>query len=254
MFVWDDECDGASEMTTALLDNDVIFDTRKDGWDFNQTEAQTEGTPETYNERWMKIGEENWPFTITDLNTTDSQNTKADLFSFRDWTEKGFNLTLWMTARDFDGKALNGTISIEKLKGITYQPNMPPVEVIINVTANLSVTQANFTDGKVFMPLDIDHLDTGDYEISFKVNALLVQSTNSAIALGVRYAGVVSNNTLITFLDLSIISTLFSVFLYSPRCRSSFAAYFNISLWRCLIVLSVKGILCQELNTLSNSS
>ena len=79
--------------------------------------------------------------------------------------------------------------------------------------------------------------------------ASLVHSTNSCISFATRYAGVVSNKIFATFPSAPSTPTVFSFFLYTPRCIESFVEYLRSWLWSDVTTLSCRGRVSKLSNT-----
>ncbi|NOR85057.1 hypothetical protein GQ473_02980, partial [archaeon] len=171
MLFFDGDCNGVKDVTHALFDDDPVFDDKwyqdeYEQWVPRDGDHSEEGSPEwmgdsfNMSERWMDIGRENWPFTITDFNVNN-----ATLFSFRDWSTKENNLTLWVSANDFEGKPINGNISVKEMKGMVFDCG-PPQEQIISIT-NIEP----MVDGVGYFELDLGNMSMGDYSIRFEITA-----------------------------------------------------------------------------------
>ena len=171
MLFFDGDCNGEQDITNALFDDDPVFDDRSSGesgnWMPYDGDHAEEGYPEwpgasnNMSERWMRIGEESWPFTITFFNTTD-----ADLFSFRDWTTTGTNLTLWVSANDFEGQPINGNITVKDMTGMTYTECSPPEIVNVDISGVSSIVA-----GVGYFNIDLGNVSMGDYTIRFDITA-----------------------------------------------------------------------------------
>jgi hypothetical protein len=164
ILIWDDNCDGNFKPTNAMVDDDPIFGQGqiKSGqdyipYDFNVPENISSGAF-NWGEHWMRIGDRSWPFTITQFDGSD-----ATLFSFKDWTIPGKNLTLWVQSMYFDGLPVNGNVSIKKIEGFTYGCGGTKREVI-----NISGT-TQIVNGTGYLELDLAQLSGGDYSAKFKL-------------------------------------------------------------------------------------
>ncbi len=176
MLLFDGEFNGLKKVSHAMVDDDLNFDdrwikadNRDRPYDYDHFEG---GRPEdwdpsvNFSERWFEIGRENWPFTITDFDET---NKAVNLFSFKEFVSaKGENLTLWVTARDFDGSVISGNITVVKIVGIQFGPEGPvPTEV-----STSGIKPVNLTNGTGYLLMTLPgDIKGGDYTARFRVNS-----------------------------------------------------------------------------------
>ena len=180
IILFDNEWNDIKEMSNALIDDDTVFDDRwicPEGmmcmpYDAGKPEQgageEWPGSGFNYSERWMKIGEEGWPFSIMKFNKS---GLTVDLFSFKDWIKPGQNLTLWITANNFNGSPLSGNVSVDSVEGVQFdcdgdKPISPDI-----VNQIMASKPANIIGGSAYLKLDLTNAVMGDYSVKFKVTS-----------------------------------------------------------------------------------
>ena len=183
LLMYDGECNNFDKVTTALIDDDTVFDThhvKEDPscienynagvycnyipWDYDHPEEGSIGWDgNNRSENWLNVGQMSWPFTVTSFN--ESEGTAKVFKSTWDY-DASRNLTMWVTAKDFTGVAIEGNVSLVEIIGHTYGCTGPEETVITNITA-----EADIIAGVGYLEMDLTSLNSGDYEFKFKVNS-----------------------------------------------------------------------------------
>jgi hypothetical protein len=191
IILFDSMCDGISSITNAKFDDDNILD---DSWanlgegqwgayDFDHAEEGEENQCDNSNpsgnspERWMDLGRESWPLAITKYDSLDSGI--LDVFKTK-WNvnpeENVTNLTLWVQAKNFDGTLINGSISLSKLTGNSWNCGMKQEEEI-----SVNTSDGNLTNGIGYLDMDLSSLTSSDIIFKFAVQ----DSTNENKSEGI---------------------------------------------------------------------
>jgi hypothetical protein len=170
---FDQRCDGANQMTTAMIVPDEP--------DF----SQNSGNDQNNQKFWIEIGSEyGWQVRINRIDTSNESNIRANLFR-QNYGPFASNETLSMlvTARYFDGLPVNGNVSVQEIIGYDYSSSMgedkmggggskdggnmmmsDPVEVVQNVSGF-----ATISNGEGFLNLNISNLTGSYYNAKFVV-------------------------------------------------------------------------------------
>ena len=178
LLMFDDTCDGVSQITKAKFDDDPVID---DNWaydgsnwrayDYHHFEEGAvnlcEGGQQGGNssEKWIDLGRDSWPFSITDYSDVASGN--LDIFKSKWSVNMGEDvslLSLWVQTKNFDGTTFNGTITLEKATGTSWQCGM-----MTETTINLTVYDGNMVDGIGYLDVNLSNLTTSQPNLKFKV-------------------------------------------------------------------------------------
>jgi len=177
IILFDSICDGVSAVNQAKMDDDYIID---DNWanidgqwrpyDFSGLElgsvnACDIGQSGNSSERWIDIGKESWPISITDYS--DVSSGTLDIFKTKwsiDPDDTATILSLWVQAKNFDGTNIDGTISIDKATGTGWQCGMMQEEDLQLVTYD-----GNINDSIGYLDINLSNLTSPQPTIKFKV-------------------------------------------------------------------------------------
>ncbi|MFH1399241.1 MAG: hypothetical protein ABIG95_03965 [Candidatus Woesearchaeota archaeon] len=151
MLLYDQDCNGVNAVTNAKMTANVTDDTI----DFSTWGM---GTYE------MNIGEQwGWPFLLNDFNTT---TMEARIFKplWDLWI--GENTTIWIGAKEFNGKPIIGNASILSIKRIAYT-KMGEEQSTVNIAGHAWLD----SNGNAYVPLNLGNETWGDYTIRVKVTS-----------------------------------------------------------------------------------
>ncbi len=179
MVAYDNNCDGGYAVDQVQVDDDLNFNNGRNNinftaWDYDRAEYVGNKTL-SYDgsEQWISIGQWGWPFQVTAVNVTSGI---ADLFAAKYGSVRSNeNLTLWVTAKYFDGLNVNGIINLTRIDGYTFS-HFGSQEVSVNVSSFGSGT-STVSSGNGFLLLTIGNLSSGDYNLKVQVKESLNNET-----------------------------------------------------------------------------
>lgn len=176
LVMFDSKCDGTWELTSATLDDDPIMYDRwaeiNGTWtpyDFTGPEEGTQAVCDynsyNSNEKWIELGRESWPISIT--KHEDKDLGQIDLFKTK-WgiepTENITDLNLWVQAKNFDGTSMDGNITLEGAKGTSWSCGMMQEEEI-----NVTTSDGSLTNGIGYLNLNLSNVTVPEPTLKFKV-------------------------------------------------------------------------------------
>ncbi|RLG13547.1 MAG: hypothetical protein DRN66_03960, partial [Candidatus Nanohalarchaeota archaeon] len=166
VMVYDNTADGQIRFDKAKVCDSVDFSESDDPFGCNGPNCFP---------RHMEIGRENWPFMILNFNDT---NKTVNLFSRKFDIDVNNTpiLSLYVSAVNYDGSPVAGTINLTEIMGIdssafdkeekTFGP--PPM---INMLGNVSGTKnVTLTNGNAYIDMGVGNLTAGPYNLKAVVN------------------------------------------------------------------------------------
>jgi len=176
MVLYDDRCNGVSQMTTARYDDDHVLDDRwtqiGEQWgpyDFTYAESpESEWDTINMTERWINIGQMSNPFAIVSTELSSGDGGAAMLFKQKsniDPNDLEDSLTLWVKAKEFDGSDVTGNVSVDSVMGMTWGC-MGQTLIEQNISAS-----TNLTDGQAFLPINLSNATANELTIKAIVSS-----------------------------------------------------------------------------------